>query len=297
MDRLLSIGDLDPAGLKDLLTLASRVKAEPGSVAGALSGRSIGLFFMKQSVRTWVSCDVAAFELGVNPIVIRNEQVGLGTRETPEDVGRVLERYLDLLGLRVFEHSDLERIADAVSVPVVNLLSDREHPCQAIADLQTIGEHRPVDGAIVAYVGDGNNTCQSLMLAGAMSGATVKIATPPGYEPDRVLLAEAHRFGEVIVTNDPREAVDGADVVYTDVWASMGHEAEAEERRNIFAPYRVDLALFEAAKEDAVFLHCLPAHRGEEVTDEVIDHPRSRVFDQAENRLHSFKAILLKALG
>jgi ornithine carbamoyltransferase len=297
MDRFLSIGDIEPAGLRDLVALAAKVKADPESVAGALTGRSIGLFFMKQSVRTWVSCDVAAIQLGVHPVVIRNEQVGLGTRETPEDVGRVLERYLDLLGMRVFDHSDLEKIAEVVSVPVVNLLSDVEHPCQAIADIQTLAEHRPVDGAVLAYVGDGNNTCNSLMLAAAMAGASMRIATPPGYEPDRRLLAEAHRFGEVVVTNDPQEAVAGADAVYTDVWASMGQESEADERRAAFDPYRVDLDLFDSAKDNAIFLHCLPAHRGEEVTDEVMDHPRSRVYDQAENRLHSFKAILLTALG
>ena len=297
MDRLLGIGDLEPAELREMVALAAKVKADPSSVTGALTGRSIGLFFMKQSVRTWVSCDVAAIELGVHPVVIRNEQVGLGTRETPEDVGRVLERYLDLLGMRVFEHSDLEKIADVVSVPVVNLLSDREHPCQAIADVQTLAEHRPAEGSVLTYVGDGNNTCNSLMLAAAMAGWSMRIATPPGYEPDRRLLAEAHRFGEVVVTNDPKEAVAGADAVYTDVWASMGQESEAAERRDIFAPFRVDLALFESAKDDAVFLHCLPAHRGEEVTDEVMEHPRSRVYDQAENRLHSFKAILLTALS
>lgn len=297
MDRFLGIGDIEPAELRELVALAAKVKADPSSVAGALTGRSIGLFFMKQSVRTWVSCDVAAIELGVHPVVIRNEQVGLSTRETPEDVGRVLERYLDLLGMRVFEHSDLEQIAAVVSVPVVNLLSNREHPCQAIADIQTLAEHRPTEGSVLAYVGDGNNTCNSLMLAAAMAGATVKIATPPGYEPDRELLAEAHRYGEVVVTNDPREAVTGANAVYTDVWASMGQESEAAERRRIFAPYRVDLGLFESAADDAIFLHCLPAHRGEEVTDEVMEHPRSRVYDQAENRLHSFKAILLTALG
>lgn len=297
MNRLLGIGDIEPTELRALVALAATVKAEPASVAGALTGRSIGLFFMKQSVRTWVSCDVAAIELGVHPVVIRNEQVGLGTRETPQDVGRVLERYLDLLGMRVFEHADLEQIADVVSVPVINLLSDREHPCQAVADVQTLAEHRPIEGSVLAYVGDGNNTCNSLMLAATMAGATVRIATPTGYEPDRQLLAEAHRFGEVVVTNDPHEAVAGADAIYTDVWASMGQESEAGERRRVFAPYRVDLALFESANADAIFLHCLPAHRGEEVTDEVMDHPRSRVYDQAENRLHSFKAILLTALG
>lgn len=297
MNRLLSIADVEPDLLREMVALAATVKSDPASVAGALTGRSIGLFFMKQSVRTWVSCDVAAIQLGVHPIVIRNEQVGLGTREAPEDVGRVLERYLDFLGMRVFDHSDLEKIADAVSIPVVNLLSDREHPCQAIADVQTLAEHRPVEGSVLAYVGDGNNTCNSLMLAAAMAGASVKIATPPGYEPDQRLLAEAHRFAQVVVTNDPKEAVADADAVYTDVWASMGQEAEAAERQQLFAPYRVDLSLFESAKRDAIFLHCLPAHRGQEVTDEVIDHARSRVYDQAENRLHSFKAILLTALG
>jgi len=283
--------------LRELVGLAEKVKRDPGSVAGALSGRSVGLFFMKQSVRTWVSCDVAAIELGAHPIVVRNEQVGLGTRESPEDVGRVLERYLDLLGMRVFDHSDLETIAAVVSVPVVNLLSDSEHPCQAIADVQTLAEHRSLEGSVLAYVGDGNNTCNSLMLAAAMAGVSVRIATPPGYEPDQRLLAEAHRFSQVVVTNDPAEAVAGADAVYTDVWASMGQESEAEERRRVFAPYQVNMSLFDLAREDAIFLHCLPAHRGDEVTDEVMDHPRSRVYDQAENRLHSFKAILLTALG
>jgi ornithine carbamoyltransferase len=297
MNRLLSIADIEPGQLRAMVALAATVKSDPASVAGALTGRAIGLFFMKQSVRTWVSCDVAAIQLGVHPIVVRNEQVGLGTREAPEDVGRVLERYLDLLGMRVFDHSDLEKIADAVSIPVVNLLSDREHPCQAIADVQTLAEQRPVEGSVLAYVGDGNNTCNSLMLAAAMAGASVKIATPPGYEPDQRLLAEAHRYAQVVVTNDPKEAVADADAVYTDVWASMGQESEAAERQQLFAPYRVDLALFESAKSDAIFLHCLPAHRGQEVTDEVIDHARSRVYDQAENRLHSFKAILLTALG
>lgn len=297
MKQLLSIADLSPPELVDLVTLAMGVKTDPASVAGALAGRSIGLFFMKQSVRTWVSCDVAAIQLGVHPVVIKNEQVGLGTRETPEDVGRVLERYLDLLGMRVFDHAVLERIAKSVSVPVINLLSDHEHPCQAVADLQTLAEQKELDGLQLAYVGDGNNTCNSLMLAAAMSGVSIRIATPPGYEPDGHLVATARLHGVVLVTTDPAEAVSGADAVYTDVWASMGQEAEAAERRRQFAPYRVDLALFEMAKPDAIFLHCLPAHRGEEVTDEVIEHPRSVVFDQAENRLHSFKAILLSALG
>jgi ornithine carbamoyltransferase len=294
--HLLRIGDLSEAELIDLLDLSRMVKDEPDKYAGALSGHSSGLFFMKQSVRTWVSTDVAAIELGIHPIVIRNDQIGLGTRESPEDVGRVLERYLDLLGMRVFDHNDLDRVAKAVSVPVINLLSDAEHPCQAVADVQTMAEHRPLSDTTVAYVGDGNNTASSLIGAVTRAGGTVRLACPEGYFPSDEVVADARRYGEVLVTTDPREAVAGANVVYTDVWTSMGREAESEDRRLAFAPYQVNLDLFEQARSDALFLHCLPAHRGEEVTDEVIEHPRSAVFDQAENRLHSFKAILLRAL-
>lgn len=297
MKHLLRIGDLDSAELIDLITLSQRVKDNPREYAGALVGRSIGLFFMKQSVRTWVSTDVAAIQLGIHPVVIRNEQIGLGTRESPEDVGRVLERYLDLLGMRVFDHEDLERVAKAVSVPVINLLSDAEHPCQAVADIQTMAEHRPLPKTSVAYVGDGNNTAASLIGAVTRAEGSVRVASPEGYFISDEVLSDARHYGEVEVTTDPIEAVSGANVVYTDVWTSMGHEAESTERRQVFAPYRVDLELFERANSDALFMHCLPAHRGEEVTDEVLEHPRSVVFDQAENRLHSFKAILLTALG
>ena len=297
MRHLLRIGDLSQAELIDLVDLSRMVKDEPDKYAGALSGRSIGLFFMKQSVRTWVSTDVAAIELGIHPIVIRNDQIGLGIRETPEDVGRVLERYLDLLGMRVFDHNDLERVAKAVSVPVINLLSDAEHPCQAVADVQTMAEHRPLSDTTLAYVGDGNNTASSLIGAVTRAGGSVRLACPEGYFLSDEVVADARRYGEVLVTTDPREAVAGANVVYTDVWTSMGREAESENRRLVFAPYQVNLDLFEQAGSDALFLHCLPAHRGEEVTDDVIEHPRSVVFDQAENRLHSFKAILLRALG
>jgi ornithine carbamoyltransferase len=297
MRHLLRIADLGQAELVDVIELSRAVKAEPERYAGALAGRSIGLFFMKQSVRTWVSTDVAAIELGIHPIVIRNEQIGLGTRETPEDVGRVLERYLDLLGMRVFDHDDLERVAKAVQVPVINLLSDVEHPCQAIADLQTMAEHRSLRETTVAYIGDGNNTAASLLGAVTRAGGSVRVGSPEGYFPAEEVVADARRYGEVWLTTDPAEAVAGTDVVYTDVWTSMGHEAEEAERRRVFAPYQVDLELFERASANALFMHCLPAHRGEEVTDEVIEHPRSVVFDQAENRLHSFKAILLSALG
>lgn len=294
---LLGVADLTTEALASVLDLAARVKADPDEYRRALAGRSIGLFFAKQSLRTWVSCDVAAIELGAHPLAIRDDNTGMGTRETPADVGRVLARYLDLLAMRVHDHRDLTTIDAATDVPVVNLLSDLEHPCQAMADLQTIAEHRPIEETVIAYLGDGNNVCHSLMLAAAMAGASVRVAGPHGYEPDPAVVEQSSRYGKVAITTDPFEAVAGADVVYTDVWTSMGQESEAELRRRHFAPYRVDAELFQHATDGAIFMHCLPAHRGEEVTDEIMDHDRSVVFDQAENRLHSFKAILLHLLG
>lgn len=296
MKRLLSVADLRPDELVSLVELAARVKSRPGDFADALRGRSIGLFFEKPSLRTLVSCEVAAVQLGAHPVAIRNEEAGLGTREAAEDIGRVLDRYLDVLGMRVFRHTDLERVDAVTSIPVVNLLSDVEHPCQAVADLLTILEG-PGLQSTVAYVGDGNNVCHSLMLAVAMAGGRIRVATPPGYEPNARIVETAAGVGRVEVGNDPEEAVAGADVVYTDVWTSMGWEAEAEKRRAEFARFRVDSRLFSLASPEAIFMHCLPAHRGEEVTDEVMEHPRSVVFDQAENRLHAFKAILLRAVG
>jgi len=280
-----------------MLELGAAVKADPDGYRTALAGRSIGLFFQKQSLRTWVSCDVAAIQLGSHPIVIRNEQTGLGVRETPDDVGRVLERYLDLLGMRVFDHADVTAIDRATDMPVVNLLSDREHPCQAIADLMTLDEHMPVAGSRVAYLGDGNNVCHSLMLATVKAGGSIAVASPPGYAPDADVVAQAREVGEVTLTDDPYEAAAGADAVYTDVWASMGQEEEAALRRRHFARFQVDDRIMETAGPGAIFLHCLPAHRGEEVTDSVMESGQSRVFDQAENRLHAFKAILLHLLG
>lgn len=294
--NFLSVTDLGLEGLRTVLDLGRRVKQAPEEFRTSLDGRSIGLFFAKQSLRTWVSCDVAAIELGAHPLAIRDDNTGMGSRESPADVGRVLARYLDLLAMRVHRHSDLEEIARHVEMPIVNLLSDVEHPCQALADLMTIEEHRSLDGATIAYVGDGNNVCHSLMLGAAMSGAAVRISGPAGYEPDATLLESARGFAPVTLHEDPVEATAGADVVYTDVWASMGQESESELRQRHFDRYRVDLELFEQADPDAIFMHCLPAHRGLEVTDDVMDHPRSAVFDQAENRLHSFKAILLHLL-
>ncbi|GBE21404.1 MAG TPA: ornithine carbamoyltransferase [Actinobacteria bacterium] len=289
----LRIDDLKPDQLRAVLARAESVRRDPSAVAGRLTGRSVGLFFQKPSTRTRVSTELASAQLGAIPVVLGQQEVGFGSREAVKDVAAVLDRYLDVIAMRVFKHSDLVEVAEQAQAPVVNLLSDVEHPCQALADLQTIAEDRPMAGTTLAYVGDGNNVVHSLMVGAAMMEMKVRIATPVGYEPDPEYVAKAESFGDVLITNDAEEAVRGADVVYTDVWASMGQEAEAQERNRVFSPYRVDLALFDQAGEDAIFLHCLPAHRGSEVTDAVLDHDRSRVFDQAENRLHTFKALLL----
>ena len=297
----LSVADLGRDGLGEVLARAAAVKSDPRPVAGALAGKKVGLFFEKPSTRTRVSCEVAAIDLGAVPLVLKQDEVGLGKRESAADIARVLDRYLDVLAFRVFRHEDLVAIAEHASAPVINLLSDREHPCQALADLQTLAEARPLPGATLAFVGDGNNVCHSLLLGGALAGVSVRVASPPGYEPAAEIVEEARRLAvpgvEITIGSDPAEAVRGADAVYTDVWASMGQEAEATERRGLFSPYRVDERLFALAGPQAIFLHCLPAHRGEEVTDGVADHPRSRIFDQAENRMHAFKALLLHVVG
>jgi ornithine carbamoyltransferase len=298
--NVIKVGDLGAQGIAEVIDLAARVKRDRASVAGALQGARVGLFFEKASTRTRVSCEVAVADLGGTSVVLKQDEVGLRSRESVEDVARVLDRYLDLLAFRVFDHRDLDTLAAHAEAPVVNLLSDLEHPCQALADLQTLAEARPLDGATVAYVGDGNNVCNSLMIAGAAMGVMVRVASPGGYEPPAWAVEEARAVGgaeSIALTDDPQAAVRGADAVYADVWTSMGQEEEAEARRATFAPYRVDEALFGIAAPTAIFLHCLPAHRGEEVTDGVIDHERSRVFDQAENRLHTFKALLLRLLG
>lgn len=290
---LLRIADLEPGQLADMLARAAAVKAAPADVAGRLAGKHIGLFFMKPSTRTRVSTETAAVDLGAYPVVLGQQEVGLGKREAAHDVARVLDRYLDVLALRVFDHNDLVAVAENADAPVINLLSDEEHPCQALADLQTIAEARPLPGTTLAYLGDGNNVCHSLMVGAAMSGMTVRVATPQGYEPGKAYVDAARAHGDVTVTDNPVEAVQGAHVVYTDVWASMGQEEEAEARARRFYPFQVNGPLFAMADPEAIFMHCLPAHRGDEVTDEVMDHPRSRVYDQAENRMHSFKGLLV----
>jgi ornithine carbamoyltransferase len=297
----LSVTDPGAAGLAEVLATAAAVKKAPESAAGRLAGRKVGLFFEKPSTRTRVSCEVACADLGAVPLVLKQDEVGLGKRESVADVARTLDRYLDVLAFRVFRHGDLQVVAEYAAAPVINLLSDLEHPCQALADLQTLAEARPLAGATVAFVGDGNNVCHSLLLAGAMSGVSLRVASPPGYEPAPAVVARAQALAAggatITVGNDPEAAVRGADAVYTDVWASMGQESEAAERRRLFLPFQVNERLFALASPRAIFLHCLPAHRGDEVTDGVADHERSRIFDQAENRMHAFKALLLHVAG
>ncbi|MDH5373243.1 MAG: ornithine carbamoyltransferase [Acidimicrobiia bacterium] len=289
----LRVGDLGETGLRNALDLSIQAKQDPARFGSALAGSEVGLFYMKPSTRTRVSTEVAVSQLGGRPMTLRNEEVGLGKRESPADVARTLDRYLDILALRVFEHEHLDIIGAHATAPVINLLSDLEHPCQALADVQTMSEARPLPGSVLTFIGDGNNVCHSLMVAAAMLGVEVRVAAPEGYEPHAEYVELASQYSSVTVTPDVRAAVEGSDFVYTDVWASMGQEDEAAARRKLFEDYRVDEDLFGRAKDDAIFLHCLPAHRGEEVTDGVADHPRSRIFDQAENRMHSFKGVLL----
>lgn len=289
----LRVADLGVEGLRNALDLSRRAKDHPSQFGSALAGREVGLFYMKPSTRTRVSTEVAVSQLGGRPMTLRNEEVGLGKREAPADVARTLDRYLDILALRVFDHEHLDIIAAHAEAPVINLLSDLEHPCQALADVQTMSEARPLPGSTLTFIGDGNNVCHSLMVAAAMLGVEVRVAAPEGYEPRPEYVELASRHSSVTVTADVNAAVEGADFVYTDVWASMGQEEEAAERRRLFESYQVNEGLFDRASDDAIFLHCLPAHRGEEVTDGVADHPRSRIFDQAENRMHSFKGTLL----
>jgi ornithine carbamoyltransferase len=304
VDRdFLSIDDLTTAELHELLELAAKVKAAPGDHAGRLAGKSVALIFEKASTRTRVSFEVAVASAGGHPLALSATELQLGRGETIEDTGRVLSRYVDCIVLRTFGQERLEHLAGAASVPVVNALSDYEHPCQILADLLTVREQKgDLTGRTMTYLGDGNNVAHSLLLGGAKAGMHVRVATPPGYEPIPQLVQRAEEIaaetgGSVALSNDPSAASDGADVLYTDVWASMGQEAEQAERVLVFTAYRLDADKVSRAADDAIVLHCLPAHRGEEITDDVIDGPRSVVWDQAENRLHTQKALLLWLLG
>jgi len=298
----LSLADLTPREFRDLLALTEEVKRQRGDYRDALWGRCAALLFEKPSLRTRVTFQVGMTQLGGQAIYLAPGDIALGKRESVSDVARNLARWVDVLVIRTFAHCTLEEMAAAAPIPVINALSDRLHPCQAVADLLTIREHKErLAGIQLAYVGDSNNVAHALLQACALAGAHLTLASPPGYEPEATIFARAQETArnsgaELRVTNDPADAVRGADAVYTDVWTSMGQEAETETRRSAFAAYQVNRALMNLAKPDAIFLHCLPAHRGEEVSTEILDGLQSVVLDQAENRLHVHKALLLALL-
>jgi ornithine carbamoyltransferase len=289
--------DLSPAELERVLDDAVRRKRDR-FMDTPLNGGSVALVFEKPSTRTRLSFEVGVHELGGHPIVVDASTTQLGRGETLEDTAMVMSRYCSAIVIRTFGQDRIERLAAASSVPVVNALTDYAHPCQAIADLQTIRERRgDTSGLTLTYVGDGNNVAHSLLLAGVSAGMRVRVAAPRGYQPIEQVVRRANQIGEetggaAVVMTDPLEAAKGADVLYTDVWASMGQEDEADSRMQLFQGYQLDDRLVDAARDDVIVLHCLPAHRGEEIAASVIDGPHSAVWDQAENRLHAQKALL-----
>jgi ornithine carbamoyltransferase len=295
---LLTGTEWSPAQSRDFFRLASDMKAHPDRYRSALAGSVFVLIFEKPSLRTRVTFEVGVANLGGSSIFLDHTATRLGEREPIRDIAKNLERWVQGIIARVFAQESLEELAANANVPVINALSDKFHPCQALADFFTLEEHfGGLRGLKLAYVGDGNNMCHSLLVAGARCGAHIRVATPAGYEPDATVIAEAKRVarethGKIEILRSPQEAVAGVQAVYTDVWASMGQESESADREAAFAAYQVNEALFAQAAPDAVFLHCLPAHRGLEVTEGVIDSPRSIIYDQAENRLHVQKAIL-----
>jgi ornithine carbamoyltransferase len=294
---LVSIADLSREQLEELFTLARRLKADRrnGWPHPLLAGKTLAMIFEKPSLRTRVTFEAGMFQLGGHAIYLAPPDIGLGTRETVPDVARNLSRWVDLIMARTFAHATVVELARHASVPVINGLSDLLHPCQILADCLTLIEHRgALDGLKVAFVGDGNNVVNSWLNAAVKLPFAFALACPPGYEPDAEVLASVRRHGaQITVTTAVEEAVRGADAVYTDVWTSMGQEKESAIRREAFRDYQLNASVMGMAKTDALVMHCLPAHRGEEITADVIDGPQSVVFDQAENRLHIQKAIMV----
>lgn len=299
--NLLSVADLTSAEVKSLLEVAASLKR--GQTSTVLQGKSLALLFEKPSLRTRTSFEMAMRHLGGYALYLSPEEVGLGKRERPSDVARVLGRYVNAIAARTFAHKTIEVLAEHSGIPVINALSDEEHPCQALGDLLTIQEKKgQLPGQRLAYLGDGNNVARSLLLAAAHAGMHFTIASPPGYELPAKTLQQARKLAaqtgsHIEIVTDPHLAADDADIVYTDVWTSMGQEAESAIRRSVFAPYQVDQKLMSRASKGAIFMHPLPAHHGEEVAEGMLEHPQSVVFDQAENRLHIQKAILLRLLS
>lgn len=296
----LTLKDFTGEEIMDMVQLGIDLKAKlnAGIPTPILAGKSLGMIFQKSSTRTRVSFEVGMYQLGGQALFLSSNDLQIGRGEPIQDTARVLSRYLDAILIRTYSHKEVEQLAEYASVPVINGLTDDFHPTQVIADLITIQEKKgKIKGLKFAYVGDGNNMTHSLMIGGAKTGMDVVVATPENYEPNPEIVALAQGYakeygGSVTVVRDPAEAVKDADIIYTDTWASMGQEAEKEIRKKAFAGYQVDAALMAKAKSDAIFMHCLPAYRGMEVTDEVMEGAQSVVFDEAENRLHAHKAIL-----
>jgi len=298
---LISVADMSPQDIRRVVNTALVMKS--GRSSSVLKGKTLALLFEKPSLRTRVSFDVAMHQLGGHAVYLSPAEVGLGEREPVADVARVLSRYVDAIAARTFKHETVEELARWADVPVINALSDGEHPCQALADLLTIYEKKGRwRGLVLSFVGDGNNVARSLMLGSALAGMDFRIASPQGYGIATELVDKAKSLAAasgaaVVCVESPQEAVSGADVVYTDVWTSMGHEKERAERQRAFGGYQVNAELLALASPDAIVMHDLPAHRGEEIADEVIEGPQSAIFDQAENRLHAQKAVLSLILG
>lgn len=300
MKDLISIKDLSVKEVEEIFALTDSLKKKPAKYANLLKGKTLALIFQKPSNRTRVSFQVGMYQLGGNCIYLRPDEINLGVRESIKDVAMTLSRFIDAIVLRTFEHKNVLELAENSDKPVINGLSDFSHPCQALADVYTAGEKfKKIQGVKLAYVGDGNNVCNSLLYTCAKVGMDMSVGCPKGYEPR--VFSEAKDLAKgrcnLSLFNTAQEAVKDADVIYTDVWASMGQEAEALERKKIFQDFQVNAELVGLAKKGALIMHCLPAHRGEEITDEVIDSKNSVVFDEAENRMHVQKAVLIKLLG
>jgi len=299
---LISIRDLSIGEIEELFAVAKQLKATPSNYYDRLKGKSLGLIFQKPSNRTRVSFEVGMHQLGGYAIYLRPDDIQLGVRESTSDIGQTLSRYLNVIVARTFKHEVIVDLAKNTTIPVINGLSNLFHPCQGLADVYTIKEKFDrLKGIKVAFVGDGNNVLHSLLYCCSLTGIDISVATPKGYEPNKEIIKQGLEItgqtkSSIEVLNNKEEAASGADVIYTDVWTSMGHENEKKKRLKHFAKFQIDSKLLKKAKPNCVVMHCLPAHRGEEITDEVIDGEHSIVFDQAENRLHIQKAILLKLL-
>lgn len=303
LDNFISIHDLTLYQFSKILDISREIKDNPHRFRNKLKGKILAMIFQKPSLRTRMTFEVGMLQLGGEAVYLSPSDIQIGSRETVYDMGKNLERWVEAIMIRTFAHQNVIDLAQACHIPVINALTDLLHPCQAMADFFTLKEKRgDLANFKLAFVGDGNNVCHSLLSAAAKAGSKMSVATPPGYEPDPEIRKQAEEDGKETgasfsFTNDPSEAVENADAIYTDTWASMGQEKEKEKRGEIFAPFQVNKSLMAKAKEGVFFMHCLPAHRGEEVTDDVIDSSQSLVYDQAENRLHVQKVIMLSLLG